>query len=271
MTHLLRQLDLFDAAGPHSTPPHVPAGHPGLAIDALSLDDPGLVAAIPNSSLRDCDALTGEAARRSLGLAIPALEALCNRFRGFGLEHPVPEQLAALRALAGLGGPEAATAVARIIAGAIVQGPGLTEAMSVAVSLGSRLPDNTCLTLLRHPDPRVRATAAQVARPRADVIVVLVDLLQDLNCPVSRAAACALGRMGRTEAYPLLVRLLEVDPSVDVIEAVSDVADETVIVLLGRLAQTRPNLARVAISKLAEIDHPRAVALASSLQLKSLA
>jgi hypothetical protein len=155
MNHLRRQLDLFDAARPAAAPPHTPDDHPRLATDTL--DDSELVAAIPNSSLRDCDALTGEAACRSLGAAIPALEALCSRFRGFGLEHPVPEQLAALRALTGLGGPEAATAVARIIAGAIVQGPGLTEAMSVAVSLGSRLPDDTCLTLLRHPDPRVSA------------------------------------------------------------------------------------------------------------------
>jgi hypothetical protein len=268
MTHLRRQLDLFDAAGPHAGSPPTPGDHPRLAIDTL--DDSGLIAAIPGVSLRDCDAVAGEAVRRRLGTAIPALEALCSRFRGFGLEHAVPEQLAALRALVGLGGPEAATAVARIIAGAIVQGPGLIEAMGGAVLLRSRLPDDTCLTLLRHRDPSVRANAARVARPRQDIIAVLVDLLQDLNNLVAQAAACALGRMGRKEAYPLLVRMLRDDPSVDVIDAVSGVSDDPVIVMLGRVAQTRPHLTRVAISTLADIDHPRAVALASSLQLKSL-
>ena len=46
--------------------------------------------------------------------AVVALEALCRRFRGFGLEHPVPEQTAALETLAEIGGTEAARAVKRI-------------------------------------------------------------------------------------------------------------------------------------------------------------
>ena len=36
--------------------------------------------------------------RRRLTSAIPALEGLCRRFKGFGLEHAVPEQIAALNA-----------------------------------------------------------------------------------------------------------------------------------------------------------------------------
>jgi len=55
-----------------------------------------------------------EAGRRRLVGAVVALEALCRRFRGFGAEHPVPEQTAALETLAEIGGTEAARAVKRI-------------------------------------------------------------------------------------------------------------------------------------------------------------
>src|SRR5271166_1856251 len=57
-----------------------------------------------------------------------------------------------LRALAGLGGPAAAAAVTRIVAGDVVQGPGLIEAMRAAAALHCRLPADKCLALLRHPD-----------------------------------------------------------------------------------------------------------------------
>jgi hypothetical protein len=49
------------------------------------LDDAALIAAIPRASLGDCRALVREAGRRRLMAAIPALEALCRRFRRFGL------------------------------------------------------------------------------------------------------------------------------------------------------------------------------------------
>ena len=263
-----RQLDLFDASGHAAPGPPTLADRPLLITEALNDDD--LVAAIPGASLEDCCAVTREAVRRRLGVAVPALEALCRRFRGFGLEHTVPEQVAALQALAGLGGPEAAAAVTRIIAGDIVQGPGVIEVMRAAVVLRCRLPADKCFRLLRHPDPTVRAHAAHLASPRAGIIdpitAVLVDLLQDLNGAVARAAAFALGRVGRGEARPMLLRMLREDPSADVIDAAVAVADEQIIVLLGRIARTRPELAPVASAALDDIDDPRAAALASALR-----
>jgi hypothetical protein len=100
------QLDLFDTAGRPEVPVRAPAERPRLAAETLG--DGDLVAAISRASLLDCAALTAEAVRRRLSDAIPALEALCRRFRGFGREQTVPEQVAALDALAGLGGPAAA-------------------------------------------------------------------------------------------------------------------------------------------------------------------
>ena len=55
---------------------------------------------------------------------------------------------------------------------------------------------------------------------------LLVDLLDDLHGPVAVAAGCALGRAGRIEARPMLARLLRDEPTEEVIEAVSAVADE---------------------------------------------
>ena len=80
-----------------------------------TLDDPALIAAIPTSGLADGLALAAEAGSRKLAPAVPALEGLCNRFTGFGADRPIPEQIAAVRALAAIGGPGAAQAVARLL------------------------------------------------------------------------------------------------------------------------------------------------------------
>lgn len=65
-------------------------------------------------------------------------------------EHPVPEQTAALEALAEIGGGEAAGAVRRIIVEKIVQGSGLKSALQAAARLGVGLPVNVVVSLLRH-------------------------------------------------------------------------------------------------------------------------
>ena len=186
----------------------------------------------------DCHALCAEAGRRRLIAAIPALEALCRRFKGFGLEHAVPEQIAALRGLAAISTREAAAAVSRIIAENVVQGPGLHDAVRAAVLLECRLSPAVSLPLLRHKDARVRAAACRVARTHADVMPVLVDLLDDLHRLVAVAAACALGRAGRVEAQPALARLLRDEPTAEV-DAVSPLADDDCIVQLGRSDQPR--------------------------------
>ena len=64
----------------------------------------------------------------------------------------------------------------------------------------------------------------------------------------------------------MLLRMLRDDPSADVIDAVTAVADEQIVVLLGRIARTRPDLAPLATAALDDIDDPRAAALASALR-----
>ena len=85
--------------------------------------------------------------------AIPALEALCRRFAGFGADRIVPEQAAAIDALAQIAGADAAEALARLIARRTVQGPCLQRAVAAAACLGAKLPAATVLELLRHDDP----------------------------------------------------------------------------------------------------------------------
>jgi hypothetical protein len=122
---LEQQLDLFSASG-------IPAEQPlpqnlALRPAVVGLDEEALIAAIPAANLGDCTALAAEAARRRLAAAIPALEALCRRFVGFGIDRVVPEQSAALRALAVIGSRDAAQAVSRLIVRRVVQGPALVS------------------------------------------------------------------------------------------------------------------------------------------------
>ena len=167
--------------------------------------------------------------------AIPALEALCRRFSGFGADRIVPEQAAAIDALAQIAGPDAAHALARLIARRMVQGPCLQQAVGAAARLGAKLPAGTVLELLRHDDPADSRGCVPV-RPglRRKWLRRLRDLLDDLQRPVRMAAACALGLMGRNEVRPLLTRYLREEPSAELIDAVAPIADEECVILLGR-------------------------------------
>jgi hypothetical protein len=104
-----QQLDLFSSASIQVDRP-VPLSME-LRPAATVLDDQALIAAIPDSNLADSIALAAEAGRRRLAAAVPSLEALCRRFSGFGIDRMVPEQAAALQALAVISGREAAQAV----------------------------------------------------------------------------------------------------------------------------------------------------------------
>ncbi len=261
---LEQQLDLFSAAGIAAEQPSPPnlALRPAVA----DLNDEALIAAIPEATLGDCTALASEAARRRLAAAIPALEALCRRFTGFGIDRVVAEQSAALQALAAIGSRDAAQAVSLLIVRGGVQGPALSLAVAIAAQLHATLPADALGSLLRHADPEIRANACRCACRRLELIAVMIDLLDDLNQAVARSAAYALGQMGRIEARPMLARLLREEPSEQAIDAVSSVADEECIVLLGRIARSPSALSAAALNTLESIDHPRASAIAIGIR-----
>lgn len=258
------QLDLFAATGvPPKSHPQPEVGQPELV--AADLDDDALVAAIPQADLADAAALAAEAGRRRLVAAVAALEQLCLRFAGFGLERAVPEQVAALDALALIDGPESAQTVARLIARSIVQGPTRKIAVRIAAQLKSALPAETVLALLQHADPDVRADACRCTGAWPAAIPVLLDLTADSDSSVRVAAFCALGRLGRREARPALAGLLRDAPSPEIIEAIPRIADEDCVIVLGRIVRTQPALSDAARDALEMIDHPRAQQVVAAL------
>ncbi len=70
---------------------------------------------------------------------------------------------------------------------------------------------------------------------------------------LSRKGRRALGRLGRAEARPLLIRLLREAPSAEIIEAVVPVADSDTIVILRRIARTMPDLTAATQAALDEL------------------
>jgi HEAT repeat protein len=259
-----QQLDLFSSAsiGAQWRLPH----RIEQRVDATVLDDQALIVAIPESDRTDSIALAQEAGRRRLTAAVPSLEALCRRFSGFGRHRILPEQTAALCALGAIGGHEAAQSISRLVIRQAVQGPALNLAVDTAGRIGCVFPVAVLQSLLRHADPNIRASACGCARRNPEVISVMIELLGDLNQGVVRSAACALGRMGRIEARPVLVKLLREQPSEEVIDAVSSVADEECMIQLGRIARTEPTLADAALAALEGTDQPRAEAIAIAVR-----
>lgn len=183
----------------------------------------------------------------------------------------IPEQAAALGALAMIGGPDAAAAVAQVVSKRAVEGPAVGLALSAAARLGSELPRELVLSLLRHIDRSVRAEACRCVRPWPEVIPVLVNLLKDLDADVATAAACALGRLRRPEGKRMLADLLRTAPSAEIIEAVAAIADHDCVVLLARIARQKPDLAGAARTALEQVDHPLATKLLASLANAHLA
>jgi hypothetical protein len=264
----MHQLDLFrHVPAPVEPLPSDEVARPVLGWD--SIEDEELLAALPRAGLANSVALAAETGRRQLTAAIPALEALCRRFTGFGADRIVPEQAAAIDALAQIAGADAAQALARLIARRTVEGPCLQRAVSAAGRLGAKLPAGTVMKLLRNDDPAIRTDACRFAQASPEIVAQLRDLLDDLQRPVRMAAACALGLMGRNEVRPLLTRCLREEPSGQLIDAVAPVANEECTVLLGRIARTMPDLSQAALDALDSIDHPRASRIAVEIRVSS--
>jgi hypothetical protein len=246
------QLDLFA-----STPATVaPTSTPRLELTRL--DDDALVTAIGAAGIGDVLDLVQEAGRRGLKAAVPTMARLCRLHAGYGLEREVPEQAAALRAMAAIGGAEAAQAVAGLLTRNVLQGPTLAIGVACAAQLHCRLPKPTAMALLRHQSPDVRADACACAGAGSEITAVLLELLDDRHERVRLAAAMALAQRGRREARPVLLPLLRRRPTPELIEAMAEIADAETLVLLGRIAREQPALAATAKTALEAADDPQA-------------
>jgi len=258
------QLDLFRDFGGAAVRTS-PALSAPSSCDVVEFDDHRLLAVFADPTVADDLTLLAEAGRRRLAAAVPLLRDVCRRHAGFGARRQIPEQAAALNALHAIGTRAAAQAVADAIERGWVEGPTLTVAAWCAGRLHANLTCKTIALLLQHPDPSVRAAGCGCARPYPAITTLLGELMVDLRRPVAEAAACALGRLGRVEARPLLAALLEKAPSEEVIEAASAVADERCLVLLGRIARSGSKLAPAALAALEDSDHPRAAKIRATI------
>jgi hypothetical protein len=258
-----QQLDLFatdridvELKGSRAQPP----------LRAGELTDAALITALPDAGVTAAPRLAAEASRRRLVGAVPSLDKLCRRLTGFGADRLVPEQLAALEALADIGGEAARQAIARLVVQRIVQGPTLPAALNAAARLGSSLPPSPLEELLNDAEPTVRAAACRCARSAGLHLGFLIKLLDDLHREVAIAAALALGRIGCVEARPLLLGLLRREPSAEIVDALARIADEEVIVTFGRVARTMPDLAQPILDALDQPGNFRAERVAAALR-----
>ena len=69
-----------------------------------------------------------------------------------------------------------------------------------------------------------------------------------------RAAAVALGWLGRASAKPVLLEELRRDPEREIVTALSNIADDNIAVHLGRCAEAHPALAETVAAGLKEME-----------------
>ncbi len=258
------QLDLF--AGSRVAPPADMVSMAWAPLDPARLSDAELIAVLPRARQVEAAGLAAEAARRRLADAVPALEALCRRFAGFGLDREVTEQTAALRGLTALGGRPAAEAVTRLIAAGRCAAQESLWRWRRRRNWGAGCRRTGSPRSCEMTIPRVREAACRCARGGPEVISGLVDLLTDLHRDVVQSAALALGRLGRREGHGVLLALLQTAPSQEVVGALAGIAEDDDWVRLGRLALQVPELSKVVLEALEESEEPRAIAVAEGLR-----
>jgi len=122
------------------------------------------------------------------------------------------------------------------------------------------------LELLRHHDSQIRADACRCAGAQQEAAATLIELLDDLHRYVAAAAACALERAGRSQVRPFLLRSLREKTLHGTDRCNRPASRRGSIILLGRVAHARPDLAQAVLDALDAIDHPRAEKIAAQIR-----
>lgn len=257
------QFDLFSIQKP-VRPKVLPAAQPR---DREVLSDEDILDRLPMAGISDVSLLCGLAVRRRLGdRALPALEALWRRFKGFGNDRPEPEQTAVVETLAKLGTARARESLAGIVTAPNFPPPLLPAALSAARSAALKLPAQFVGPLLAHADPRIREQAAKLSGFGQPDIGALAACLDDTQPAVRRAAAIVLGQFGYAGAKTILLDELQKTPTGEIIEALTAIADDDIIVHLGRCAKSHPALAEPIAAELDDIGTPRSRKVAARIR-----
>lgn len=259
------QPDLFDARDEDVSDRDSPDS---LAITRPEdYSDEDLIAAIPKAGLLSVDALCSEIVARSLVAAVPALEALWKNFTGFGPNKPHRQQLAVIDTLARLDDARPHAALRRIVLSRTLPDSLLPVTLQAAIMARLALPARFVEPLLAHDETTVRQAAFSLAVRSGVAIDRLREGLHDPTDEIRRLAAVALGLRGDAQARQPLIRELSHSPSTDVVEAITVVWDDDVIVHLGRCGNRHPRLAGAVLEALHDIGTARALTVAGNLQV----
>ncbi len=261
------QPDLFDARDEDVSDYAPSTSVPSTETPLEDYTDDDLLEAIPMAGLSNVDALCSEVVGRSLLTAVPALETLWRRFTGFGPNKPFRQQLAVINTLARLDGARSHVALRRIVLSRTLPGSLLPMALQAAIQTRLALPAVFIEPLLAHEEITVRHAAFSLALRSAVSIDRLREGLQDPTDGIRRAAGIALGFRGDTKARQTLLQELSRSPTLEVIEAITAVWDEDVIVHLGRCAHYHPHLAGAVFDALHDIGTRRALTVAGNLRV----
>jgi len=254
------QGDLFDA--PVRPQCGGPVLTPETPFDPTALDDRQVVEGIDHENLARLEALCDQVLSRGLADdAVPALRDLWFRFRGFGIYSPCREQLLALETLANIGTRQSRDTVRCIVEERGLAPVMLPHALKAAVTLKVRFTLRQITEWLADGRPIVRALAFSLARWVSPPIWILHGGRTDPDLSVRKAALITMGLLGHAAAKPGLLSLLAVNPNGDLVRALATVADDDVIVELGRCGERHRALRSTLLKELGAMDHPMARAV----------
>ena len=232
-----------------------------------SIPDEALMEAVSGNPKRLRLAAIEEVGRRRIAGAVPALALVCRQLMGHGADEIVPEQIAAVEALAAIGGRGSAAAMAELIDEQVIVGPGLLDALVAAAGLGSVLAQDVMPSLLRSDDADIRAAACRLVRGRPGEVAQVRLMLDDRSPQVRLAAACCLGSLGHEDVRPALLAAADSSPTHEVIEGLAGVIDADTVVRLGRIARLAPEWREAIVEVLEDCDLPTAAKVAAGLRV----
>ena len=258
------QGDLFEERGTWCGPdtPQRDMGDENLE----GLPDNDIVGKIAGATLSNVELLCAQIVERGLGdVAVPELSALWNRFKGFGIKSPLPEQQLALETLAAIGSDAAKSAISKILAAPDLPDSLLPLALLAAARGGLNLPQAQVLPWLEHDAPTVRAQAFALIQSSNPQRSTLEIGFTDPDPSVRRAALISAGKLGHGSAKAGLLTEFRKNPTGQIIESLLSVADDDIIVEIGRYALENPTHQALIADELETLDTAKARKIAKRI------
>jgi len=235
--------------------------------DPKTLDDQELIEQVPKAKLSNIHSLCTQIAERDLGdAAVPGLVALWNRFKGFGIISPLPEQRLALQTLGEIGTPDAQNEIRKILVDPGLPDSLLPVALQAATTVALNLPQRQIILWLEHEAPTVRALAFTLVQAANPPLNILETGLTDPDLSVRRAALVTTGNLGHHVARADLLAEFRRNPTSQIIRALLAIADEEIIVITGRFALENQAHQALIVEELSELDDPKAAKIAKRIK-----